>query len=169
LIFLFNVVGYYGFYLGLRYHANQDLKQRLDAESYQDEDMITVKTPFALPYQMDGKGYERIDGEFENNGRIYKLVKHKVERDTLYIVYINDTRETDLFKTFVDYVQANTDIPVSKTTLKFFETFSKDYVPTSSLIHRASGGWCLNTTFPQLAYSLADLPSPVYSPPPDIL
>ena len=169
LVFLFNVVGYYGVYLGLRYHANQALKQKLDSESYQEEEMLTVKIPFALPYQMDWKGYQRIDGGFDHNGQFYKLVKHKVERDTLYIMYIRDHQETDLFKALVDIVQSNTDIPVSKTALKFLENFAKDYIPTISLIQVASTGWCLDTPFSRPVYSIITVPSLVYSPPPDHL
>jgi len=166
---MFNVVGYYGIYLGLRYRANQDLKERLDSESYNEEEILTVKMPFALPYQMDWKGYERIDGEFDHNGEFYKLVKHKLERDTLYILCIKDHKDKDLFNTFVDFVQANTDIPVSKAALKFFETFAKDYIPTVSLFQVASSGWCLDTRFCQPEYSLITAPALVFSPPPDLL
>ena len=155
--------------MGLRYRSNQDLKAKLDSESYPEEDALTVKMPFALPYQVDGKGYERIDGEFEHKGEFYKLVKHKVERDTLYIVYIKDHREADLFNSLVMFVQANTDIPISKSALKVFENFSKDYILTASLIHVSSTGWCIDTRFCPPTYATIDFPSRVFSPPPDLV
>jgi hypothetical protein len=163
------VVGYYGIYLGLRYHANKDLKEKLDSEFYGEEEMLTLKMPFTLPYQMDWKRYERVDGEFDHNGEFYKLVKHKVARDTLYIMYMKDHKETDLFNALVDFVQANTDMPVSKAALKFFENFAKDYVPIISLIQVASGGWCQNTLFSRLEYAIISAPTLVFSPPPDLL
>ena len=163
------MVGYYGIYMGLRYHANKDLKEKLDSESYGEEEMLTLKIPFTLPYQMDWKGYERVDGEFDHNGEFYKLVKHKVERDTLYVVYMKDHKETDLFNSLVDFVQANTDMPVSKAALKFFENFSKDFVPTVSLIQAASMGWCQHTQFSRLEVAIISAPVSVFSPPPDHL
>ena len=37
-------------------------------------------------------GYERVNGEFEHNGEFFKLVKQKLENDTLNIVCIKDHR-----------------------------------------------------------------------------
>jgi hypothetical protein len=168
MLFLFNVVGYYGVFIGLRYQSNLELKENLDLGAYQETDMLTLKLPYALPYQMESREYERIDGEFEHNGQFYNLVKHKVERDTLYIMYMKDTRETGLFETVSDFVQSTTDSPASKNVLKFIESLVKDYIPTNSPLVTASAGWCQQSAFPSGDHAVIKLDGSVFSPPPDI-
>ncbi|QLH32828.1 MAG: hypothetical protein HWD62_10745 [Cyclobacteriaceae bacterium] len=63
LLFLFNLVGYYGVYLGLKVSVKQEMRARLDAEAYSEDETLTIKLPFALPYQNDWASYERIDGK----------------------------------------------------------------------------------------------------------
>ena len=161
-------MGYYGIYLGLRYRSNQEIKAKLDADSYNKHETLQVKIPYTLPYQVDWKEYERVDGEFEHNGEFYKLVKHKLEHDTLYVVYIKDHRETDLFKSLVDFVQASSENPVSQKTLSFIKNLTKDYISTTSTLHRASVGWCQYTLFSSQKYQVITSFSPVFSPPPEI-
>jgi hypothetical protein len=168
LLFLFNVIGYYGVYLGLRYQSNRELKEKLDSEGYPEEDLLTLKLPFSLPYQMEWKGYERIDGEFEHDGEFYNLVKHKVERDTLYIVYLKDHKETSLFKTLVNFVQSTTDTPVSKKAQGFLENLIKDYIATTSSLQVSASGWSQDTFFPEPRHSWMSIDSPVFSPPPNL-
>lgn len=166
LLFLFNVVGYYGVYLGLRMQANHELKQRLDAEAYEESETLTLKVPFTLPYQTDWQAFERMDGDFEKNGKFYNLVKRKVERDTLIIVYIQDNKEASLFESLTEFVHATTDTPMSKKAGKLIEVFTKDYLSNRSELEIASMGWSLDHTFSQPNYYLDGVTGKVDSPPP---
>ncbi len=166
LLFLFNLVGYYGVYLGLRTSAKLEMKARLDADSYNESDAITVKLPFSLPYQADWDSYRRIDGGFEKNGIFYSLVKHKVERDTLVVVYIKDHKETSLFESLTRFVEATTDTPLSKKAGKIIEHFTKDFLATCNTLEQESTGWLLETLFIEGTYRISSSVITPQSPPP---
>jgi hypothetical protein len=165
-IFLFNVVGYYGVYLSLRLSANTELRQKLDNQAYNEDETITVKIPFTLPYQSDWEDYKRVDGDFEKNGEFYNLVKQKVERDTLVIVYIKDHKEKNLFESLTEFVHANTDTPISKKAGKLIESFAKDFLSTRNELQTASIGWSIKETLSQPQYKVIYSIEQVLSPPP---
>ena len=166
-VFLFNAVGYYGLYLGLRYQNNIELKKKLDAEEYSGSETVIIKIPYTLPYQVNFNGYERADGEFECEGEFYKIVKHKLVNDTLFVVLIKDKREANLQQSFVDFVQSSSDLPLSKSTLKLIEHFSKDFISNVTYLQSASIGWNSESLFSPLNQGLMLLYLPPFSPPPD--
>jgi len=165
-VFLFNVIGYYAVYLGLRTHVNHVMQQRLDDESYDEGELLTLKIPVNLPYQADWNSFQRVEGYFESKGKFYNLVKQKLERDTLMVVYIKDHQETVLFESLSEIVHATTDTPMSKKAGKLIENFAKDYLSSTSELGRASSGWCLETTFKSPALILHSLFRGVSTPPP---
>lgn len=168
-LFLFNVVGYYGVYLGLRMQVNKELKQRLDANAYDESETHTLKIPLTLPYQTDWRAFERMDGDFEMNGEFYNLVKRKVERDTLIIVYIKDHKESSLFESLTEFVHASTDTPMSKKAGKLIENFTKDYLFTSSEIEHESNGWSMGNLYRPTGFVTISFSSGVSSPPPETI
>jgi hypothetical protein len=157
-------------YWVLRQKASHEMVQRLDSNDYAKDQTLTVKVPFTLPYQTDQEAFERLDGEFERDGMVYKLVEHKLERDTLYIVYIKDHQETSIYNSLVNFVQANTDNPISKKALKLIENFAKDYLFTTNSLHTATAGWSRETSeYAIVAFDVILTDSPVFSPPPEFL
>lgn len=167
LVFLFNAVGYYGLYLGLRYRLNIETTKKLDAGEYSRSETVIVKMPYTLPYQVNFDGYERAEGEFECEGEFYKIVKHRLVHDTMFVVLIKDKREASLHKSLVDFVQANSDIPVSKSTLKLIQHFAKDFISNASYLQNASIGWSSKSAFRILKQEVVLLDIPLFSPPPD--
>lgn len=166
LIFLFNVIGYYAVYLGLKSHANLTLQQQLDANAYDETETLTFKVPLTLPYQSDWQSFQRVDGDFERNGEFYNLVKQKVERDTLIVVYIKDQKEASLFESLTEFVHASTDTPMSKKAGKLIENFTKDYIATSSELQTESAGWTLDNTYQSVRIHFSPAVNGVASPPP---
>ncbi|HEY5750622.1 MAG TPA: hypothetical protein VIU12_31385 [Chryseolinea sp.] len=168
-VFLFQFVGYYFVYLGLRHQAKTEMISRLDARDYSQEETVTLKIPFALPYWMDSKDYERVDGEFQHEGQFYKLVEQKLEKDTLYVVCIRDTHEKKLFDTMSDYAKLANDLPTSShQTLKLLSGLMKDYVPGSSQHEiTLSQGWTQECSYAEPSFTLLSQTSPVFSPPPE--
>jgi len=110
-LLLFNALGFYGLFIGLRYKSKLDLVRRLDKQQYSEDETITLKIPISIPYQM-GTEYERIDGEIEHHGEFYRMVKQKLESDTLYIVCIKDHESKRIKQALTDYVKTFTDEPV---------------------------------------------------------
>jgi hypothetical protein len=168
-LFVFQFVGYYFIYVGLRYHAKSELLSRLDAKDYSSEETITLRIPFTLPYWMDSRGYERVNGEFQYQGEFYHLVEQKLEKDTLYVVCIKDANETRLHGAMADYVKLTNDIPTSsQKNVKLFGSLMKDYVKgTGTVILKIQDGWSQEHLFGNPSFRLLSLSSPVYSPPPE--
>jgi hypothetical protein len=170
LLFLFNVVGYYLFFLGLRYQANVVMNQRLETADYKVDETITFKVPITVPYYADSKDYERVNGSFEHHGEFFKFVKQKLERDTLYIVCIKDRREKQIFNAMTDFVKLSNDLPSSSQhTLKLLGSLIKDFVPTPSVNTHAGQGSYLALNFIPVQFNLLANDLPVLSPPPDQL
>lgn len=128
LIFLFNVGGYYFVFWGLIRSADYALTQRLNDEAYSPSETIELKIPVTLPYPIQQQGFKRVDGKFEHNGQFYKLVKQKLENDTLFVICILDHQQKRLVKTMTDYVKMTNELPQSeKKPAAFVGKFLKDF------------------------------------------
>ncbi len=138
---LFNALGFYGILVGIQYKSTLELTSRLDKDDYDDDETITLKFPMALPYHIDKDTYDRVDGNVQYNGEFYRLVKQKLERDTLYIVCIKDHGTKRIARALSDYVKTFTDNPIEgKQTVKQ-ASIIKDFVPATTSILSASAGW----------------------------
>jgi hypothetical protein len=140
-LFLLNVLGYYGVFVGLQVKSGQTMRDRFDSENYSAEQEVTIKVPITIPYATDSRGYERVDGEFEHNGQIYRLVKQKLQSDTLFIVCIKDNQAEKINQALEDYVKTFTDKPFNAKQNVKAQIFSKDYISTSISIETLAIGW----------------------------
>ncbi|MBT1696255.1 hypothetical protein KK083_05175 [Fulvivirgaceae bacterium PWU4] len=165
-LLLLNVLGYYGVFLGLKYRNTVDLTQRLDAEDYATAETVTIKVPLAIPYYMDTE-FERIDGEIEHQGEYYRLVKQKLENDTLHIVCFRDVKGKRLKQALADYVKTFSHHSSNEQSLKTVPGFIKDYISANFTLASSAMGWnvSLNPEAVQLPLHLMSLP--VVSPPPE--
>jgi len=167
-LLLFNALGFFGLFVGLRYKNAIDLVERLDNNQYLEEQTVTLKVPMTIPYHLDSE-YERVDGEIEHNGEFYRLVKQKLQKDTLYIVCIKDQDSKRIKQALADYVKTFTDKPVdAKSTGKFSINFIKDFLPTSIEIAPASAGWNYAVSTADILDSFSSRSIAVVSPPPQI-
>ena len=169
-VFLFNVVGYYPVFWGLKYRARMEMNQRLDDENYNAEETVTIKIPLTVPYNTFGQDYERMTGSFEHHGEFFNLIKQKLEKDTLYIVCIKDRKEKQLHAAMTDFIKLSTDIPTSsQQTLKLLSGLIKDYIPATSAVltqDRKAQSLTFGAT-PNFDLLTNNLPVP--TPPPDLL
>lgn len=113
---------------GLENQARKDLLQRLDADDYSKKDLMVLTIPMSLPYPMIGNSYERVNGEFMHNGKSYRLVKQKIENDTVFIVCILDRKASKIANALSDYTKVANDVPVdSKQALNILSKIYKEY------------------------------------------
>jgi hypothetical protein len=136
MVFLFNVGGYYIVLWGLRFQADQELTLRIDANLYEPEETIELKIPVVLPYPIQSQDFQRVDGRFEHQGQFYKLVKHKLENDTLFVVCIRDAETRKVVNTIRDYVKLTQDPPApssGKTALNLLSKLVKDFNTNSNI------------------------------------
>jgi hypothetical protein len=135
-------MGYYGVFLGLQYKNDKDMIQKLDAENYSDAETVTIKIPISIPYAMDSKDFERVDGKFEHNGEFYRLVKQKLFRDTLYVVCVKDLQNKRIDDAMTSFVKTFTDKPADQhSNSKIVISFIKDYIPQAFTVQHLSLGW----------------------------
>lgn len=93
-ILLFNWVGYRLFTDFLQRRANVQLEAKLDRNDYREDQLIEIKIPLNLPYQLNWREFERFDGEIDVNGQHFKYVKRKVYNDSLVLLCLpNETRQ----------------------------------------------------------------------------
>lgn len=167
MVFLFNVGGYYIVFWGLRLETDQQLSARLDAGLYDPDATIELRIPVTLPYPIYTEGFKRVDGRFEHNGEFFKLVKHKFQNDTLYIVCIRDGETRELVNTMTDYVRLTQAFPAShEKAHNFLGKLAKDFLsrPTGGIVQGA--GFSMMIAFFQLKDSFDTRALPVHSPPP---
>lgn len=169
LVFLFNVGGYYLVFLGLHHRSDQMLSKRIESNRYDETETIELKIPVTLPYPLQEIGFERVDGKFEHKGIFYKLIKQKLQNDTIYIVCIRDLETRKIAKTLNDYVAKTNDIPVnSKNTLHLFGKFLKDFEATQVNFFQHNTGWVSKIRFSNPTFNLHSADLTLQGPPPKV-
>lgn len=169
-VFLFNVIGYYGIYVAMLSQARTALNEKIDSDQYKDDQTVTIKIPLTLPYPGQQDEYQRVEGDFEHQGEFYKLVKQKYLNDTLYVVCIKNIEEKKAFKVFSDLVKLSTDqssSPTNSQNAKTIVNIIKDYNPVVEQIHLAPRqviDLAISFTFFSTTILSQDLA--VFSPPP---
>jgi len=137
-------MGYYGVFLGLHLKNAIAMSKALDSDLYDKSNTITLKIAVSIPYMPDQADFDRVEGKFEHNGELYRMVKQRYAKDTLTVVCVKDTEHKRIDLALSDYVKTFTDKatdtkPTSKTTISFI----KDYLPNSFEIDSATEGWTL--------------------------
>jgi hypothetical protein len=150
----------------LRYQADIELQQHLDANDYSDSEAFLIKIPVTLPYQMNWTDFERLNGEFEHNGEFYQLIKQKLENDTLKIVCIKNHKEKQLVASMADFTKVSNDLPANTSSHKVLGNFLKEYNATGDIKIICGNGWSTTLSFVNPSYSLRSLVAPIESPPP---
>ena len=143
------------------------LSKRIEANNYDDTETIELKIPVSLPYPLQENGFERVDGKFEHKGTFYKLIKHKLENDTIYIVCIRDLETKQIANTLKDYVAKTNELPVnSKNTLNLFGKFLKDFEATQQDFFQQTSGWASDIEFSNPTFILHSADLIPQGPPP---
>jgi hypothetical protein len=140
--------------------------QRLDVNDYNEAETVTIRVALTVPYYGDTE-FRRVDGEIEHNGEFYRLVKQKLQKDTLYIVCIKDVRSKHIQQALAQYVKTFTDQAASESQTKSIHSFIKDYVFTGFGLGTGASGWSLSITRPGVDLRMTDVYFSVTSPPPE--
>lgn len=142
LLLLFNVLGFYGIFMGLQYQNRQQLVQRFDADQYDESQTITFKVPLSIPYAGDRQDYVRVDGEFEHEGEFFHMIKQRLSQDTLYVVCVNDQQSKRIHRAMTDYVKTFGDDAAGQDHANIIvPSFIKEYLIESHHMDRSSRGW----------------------------
>ncbi len=111
--------------------VTNNLLWRLDADNYSSDDAIVLSLPLSMPYPAHTGEYMRVNGDFDYDGHHYRLVKQKVEHDTLFIVCIRDHESMKLANALSEYTKAANNLPTgTKQALVFLGKLYKDFNTT---------------------------------------
>ncbi len=148
-IFLLNMVGYYGVFVGMQALQNEATSKQLDEDEFTGSDAITFRIPLSVPYHTDDNQYERVQGQFEKEGEVFHLVKQKLLRDTLYIVCVKDTEGKKIDQELTDYVKTFSDNHdnTKHSNTKKISTSSNEYTVTSISLNPQTDGWIKSLEF----------------------
>lgn len=141
-------MGYYGVFLGLHLKNDIAMSKALDSDRYDQSNTITLKVAVSIPYMPDQDDFDRVNGQYEYNGELYRMVKQRYAKDTLTVICVKDTEHKKIDLALSDYVKTFTDKatdtkPASKTTISFI----KDYLPISFEISSVTEGWTLRVLY----------------------
>jgi len=141
-LFLLNALGFYAIFMGIEYHQARWQNARLDEDQYADDQAITIKVPLAVPYAADQEEFQRVTGEFEHEGEVYRLVKQKLTRDTLVVICVKDVTGKKIRQALSAYVKTFADHPINtKSQGKLLLTLLKDYLLVGIRLSPQSAGW----------------------------
>jgi hypothetical protein len=88
---LFNWIGFRLFTTYLSYKADLVLEAQLDDEHYNEAHLVSIKVPLQqLAYYNGSKYFERVEGQIEIGGTIYKFVKRRLYNDSIELLCIPD-------------------------------------------------------------------------------
>ncbi|MBI1344423.1 MAG: hypothetical protein GC171_15990 [Terrimonas sp.] len=131
-VLCFNWLGYRYVFDYLEKKHNQQLEARLDKDNYNENELISIKTAFPIPYFVNSNKFERWNGEIEINGVLYKYVKRRFYNDSIELLCIPNPTATaiktarhDFFR-FANDLQTNNQhnkqesLPIFKNLLSEF-------------------------------------------------
>lgn len=156
LVFLFNMGGYYLFFIALKAKSEHALAVRLDRDAYTGAETLNVKIPLTLPYPIYTDTFERSFGTFEYRGEYYKLIKHKFTADTLTVVLIKNQevkKIAGVFEEFASRAQQNSTTP-EKAMLSISKLLG-DFENLDFYGLQNTKGWCqeISQSFTSLLYT----------------
>lgn len=167
MVFLFHVGGYHIVFWALRIRVDQQISSRIERNQIGDDETLELKLPVSLPYPIYSEGFQRIDGRFEHQGQFYRLVKHKLENDTLHLICIRDSETRRLVNTMGEYVE-RTQTPATRSdkTWDFLSKLIKDYYSGTGVTVIHHEGYSIPSSFCAYTASFAEASLPVRVPPP---
>jgi len=115
----------------MQQQADHQLQVVLDKETYNETDLITIKVPLNLPYITGSKEFERIDGEVNVNGTVYKYVKRKIDHGELVLLCLPDDKRTKLETAKDDFLRLSSDLQQNNANKKSGNT---DLSPLKNLL-----------------------------------
>ncbi|HNP23626.1 MAG TPA: hypothetical protein PKM63_06255 [Panacibacter sp.] len=103
IIFLFNTIGYRLLINFVQNKTDEAMEARLDRGNYDDNELLAIRIPVNMPYQTSQSGYERVNGEINFEGKVYKYVKRIVQNDTMTLLCIPHEEKAKLQQSANNY------------------------------------------------------------------
>jgi hypothetical protein len=170
-LLLYNAVGYYFVFQYQHQKAEEEFQEYLSSSIISDDDLTIFKVPVEEYAAKQTNGFDRVEGDFEQNGKFYEIVKQRLENDTIFIYCLNNEKEEALYAQLTDHI--NTHIVDGKTTKnKKSEVSSnsllKEYLPKTASAFVCFRGHTIQKRNFAYNKTFTSLDFPVTVPPPKI-
>jgi len=132
-LLLFNFVGYRLLLFYAQSRSDRMLTVAVEKGDYDSTDLVTISIPLNVPYLSDWTDFQRVDGEIEVGGKVYRYVRRKIFNGQLILQCLPDENKTQLQAAGKDFFKSVNDLssaPAGKKQNKAPSTFkavSADY------------------------------------------
>jgi hypothetical protein len=109
-LLVFNLAGYRIWFYYAERESDAAMEAKLDAKSYNENELITISVPLNLPYQTDWNDFERVDGEIVVNGKTYKYVERKIVHGELILKCLSDSNKAQLTSAREEFFKVANDL-----------------------------------------------------------
>jgi hypothetical protein len=171
LLLLHNIVGYYVYLAWKNMNVDQEMSYLIENEEINEQDLLVFEVPIDFYFQGSRPSFQRAEGSFVFEGKVYEKVKQKLVNSTMYIYCYNNKKKEQLNTELSQHIEKNAIDPKGKSSDKNKKTsidFIKDYLqPIYPIVFQsfiASLANQLSTYFYPFSNSLT-LAAP--TPPPD--
>ncbi len=172
-LLLTNHFGYRVIFMFAEQVADNSLETALDNIEYEEDELLTITVPLSNPYQLNQSDFERVDGEINIDGKVFRYVKRKIVNGDLILKCIPHHEKMKIQYEKLEFL-AKTYSPLqfvekNKSSLNFSIT-SKSYVVEYESQFHSSFNFLLNNTpdFPCIklisAYSIGYRSIPIKPP-----
>jgi hypothetical protein len=129
-LLLFNWVGFRLYSSYMEEKANHQLEAQLDNDNYDDSQLITIKVPAGhlSSYTLSTK-FERVDGQVEVNGVLYKYVKRRVFNDSIEMLCIPNQQAMKVQTAKENFFKLVNDLQHNGQSKKGDSHSSKNFTP----------------------------------------
>jgi len=134
-------MGYYGLFLSLEYGNAVHMMRKFDVGAYDQQQTKSIKIPLKTDPSLYSEAFERLDGDFEWDGEIYRIIKSRLFRDTFHIVYIKDKTGTIIHKALTDYVKTFVEHSPDHGSITVKPFVMKEYFSIAISMKKNSIGW----------------------------
>lgn len=117
LMILFNWFGYRLAIGMMESENNSQLEAQLDENRYDESQLISFKVPVRyLPYYNNSTEFQRVDGQIEIGGVVYKYVKRRIYNDSLEMLCIPNPTAMQLRTAENEFFRFSNDLAHGKKT-----------------------------------------------------
>ncbi|HEX5169495.1 MAG TPA: hypothetical protein VFW11_09990 [Cyclobacteriaceae bacterium] len=141
LLFLANIIGYYGLLMITKSRIESRITERVESRTHELSGSLIIKMPLNLPYPItDSDDFVATSGKIKYGNNNYQIIKQRVYQDTLQIVCIPVQGMEKINAAISDYVKTFSDTPSQQKTMAKIN-FLKDYIPSKTEIVADVAAW----------------------------
>ena len=117
-LFLFNLIGYKALFYYAILQSDYKVETSIENNTYNHGELITLHIPLSLPYIENSPNFERVNGEINFNGKLYKYVQRKIENGELVLLCLPDANKMQLENSKNDYFKGTFDLQQNNAAKK---------------------------------------------------